>query len=469
MKKIYYRIFCLMALIAVGFWVSCEEDFPVNQESDREVVLFSLKMLNGGVEGNQVIEGRVDEDTKSVWFPRLDPETDLSAVRFEAEMSAGAHLDKESYAFEFEEGKDAKTIVIKVVNEPRYREYFVTLRLNVPVYGADFGKAQFYDYSGNDLGNDPYPVFVSSLTRGTGFDGEYVLIVTRAEGGSHLLKVEDLKKNEIKPITLNPEGVGGGTFAVNVGGKVKNHTYIANLSGKWGMKIYHWGDPAEAPETFFQVDPITIPGAGARHGDNMSTNLDENGNGYLFFGDNAVTEIMRVTIKNYTEVAAIDILPTQKGVSFCMSMNRVEKSNEYILTGYDAPIYVVNQDGALLYRMSDDAIEKQCADARVFSFNGERYLITATAPRYSGNSVLYLYDLTKGESTIEALQLFEEGDKKPLLQYSIGGGVNTSPGTNTGYYITKDENGKDLSLMLYAASNNAGFALIEVPRKELDE
>jgi hypothetical protein len=33
----------------------------------------------------------------------------------------------------------------------------------------------------------------------------------------------------------------------------------------------------------------------------------------------------------------------------------------------------------------------------------------------------------------------------------------------------KDDEGNDSSLLIYTASNNAGFALLEVPAKELDE
>jgi hypothetical protein len=70
---------------------------------------------------------------------------------------------------------------------------------------------------------------------------------------------------------------------------------------------------------------------------------------------------------------------------------------------------------------------------------------------------------------VEALKLFEEGDKKPIYQYSIGGGVNSSPGTNTGYHIVKDTEGNDSSLLIYTASNDAGFAVLEIPAKKLDE
>ncbi|MBF6627446.1 MAG: DUF4623 domain-containing protein [Proteiniphilum sp.] len=459
----------ILASLLICLFTSCADDYPVNVESPNEVVLQSIRIMNAGVDGNIVVEGIVDEINKTVWFPRLDPATDLTAIRFEAVMSDGARLDEDAYSFEFEEGKDAETIVIKVVNDPRFREYFVTLRLNVPVFGADFGKPQIFDYSGNDLGNDAYLTFVSNLTRGSSFDGEHVLIVTRADGGSHRLSVEDLKQNLINPITLNTSVVSGGTFPVNVGSQFNGHSYVANLSGLYGMKIYHWTDPDAAAEVIFNADPASIEGAGARHGDNMSATLDENGNGYFFFGDNAVTSIMRLTVSDYTNITEVKILPTHPGVSFCMSMNRVEESDNYLLTGYDAPINIVNSEAALIYAMDRESVPIQGSDARIFTFNEERYLILTTAPRYSGNAVLYVYDITKGSNTVDALKLFEEGDKKPIFQYSIGGGVNPAPGTNTGYHIVKDDEGNDSSLLIYAASNNAGFALIEFPAKELDD
>jgi hypothetical protein len=147
----------------------------------------------------------------------------------------------------------------------------------------------------------------------------------------------------------------------------------------------------------------------------------------------------------------------------------VEESDNYLLTGYDAPINIVNSEAALIYAMDRESVPIQGSDARIFTFNEERYLILTTAPRYSGNAVLYVYDITKGSNTVDALKLFEEGDKKPIFQYSIGGGVNPAPGTNTGYHIVKDDEGNDSSLLIYAASNNAGFALIEFPAKELDD
>jgi len=459
-----------VSILLVGLLFACSEDFPENVESTKFTVLESIKILNAGANGNTVVEGVIDENRKTVWFPRLDPETDVSAIRFEATMSAGAKLDKEAYAFDFEEGRDSKTITIKVVNEPRFREYHVELRLNIPVYGADFKSFTVYDHSGNDLGDPIYPTFTGSLTRGTGFDGEHVLIVTRHEMGSHLLSVDDLKNGVVKPINLNMTGVSGGIFAVNRGEIVNGHTYVINLSGLYGLKIYHWANPQDVPDLVIEANPANIEGAGDRHGDNYSMNLDKNGNGFIFLGANNKTSILRFTVKNYTEVTETKVLATHTGVSNVMTYNQVEDTDDYLLSGYDTKnIYVVDSESSLSYTFASDEIDSQSVGARIVSFNGERYLMYAISPRYRGNSVLYVYDITRGSSTVEALQLFDEGDKTPLLQYSLGGSFNTAPGTDTGYKVLKDAEGNDSVLRLYAASNDAGFAVIDIPKKELDE
>lgn len=473
MKKIEYKLLGLVAFFALCLFTSCEEDYPQNVESPNQVVLKSIKILNAGASGNTVIEGKIDEDKKTVWFPRVDPETDLSAIQVEATMSEGAKLESNVLKFDFDEGQDAKTVVLKVVNEPRFREYFVTLRLNVPVFGADFKKAQIFDNTGNDLGNPLYPTFVSSQTRGSGFDGKHVLIVTRDKMGSHLLSVEDLKNNKINPIPLNLTGVAGGTFPVNLGAQVNGHTYIANLSGGLvsPLKIYHWTDPSKAPEVIANINKADIPNAGARHGDNFSISLDANGNGYIFFGDNASTQILRFTVTNYTQITKPTVIPMQaRLLEPFMNMNRVGVTDNYLLTGHAAPIMVSNVDGTIGYRMSNSSIPLRASDPRMIDFNGERYLLVVTAARAEGDAVvMYLYDITKGANISEALELFESGDMSPVFQYALMGGANGSPSTQTGWFVNKDAEGNDESLLLYGASNDAGFVVVEVPKKELDE
>jgi hypothetical protein len=465
-----YWLLVFSTLLAMTY--ACKKEYPHNVDSPDEVVLKSIKIVNAGAAGNGVVEGVVDEVNKTVSFPRLDTLTDFSKIKFQAEMSNGAKLDQEYYTFNFNPGESEKTQVIKVVNNKRFREYLVKLRLLIPVYGADFTKAEIFDYTNNDLGSPVYPTFTSLLTRGSGFDGQNVLIVTRASGGSHLLKVSDLRNNTISPIPLNLTGVSGGTFPVNVGAQVNGHTYIASLSGSQAspFKIYHWTDPTAAPDVIANLNIASIPGAGTRHGDNMSVNLDENGNGYMYFGDNAVTKILRLTVTNWTTISDPTVLPNASGSSFVMSFNRVGTTGDYIYTGYDAPIRLANESAVVSFALSNTAVPLRGSDARVINFNGERYLIMTTAARTGSDAVvLYVYDITKGGTTLEALQLFnDKADKSPVFQYSLLGPVNTAPSTQTGWYVTKDANGKDEKLTLYTASADAGFVIIDFPKKKID-
>ncbi len=475
MKRILQYKIIFVILAAVLFATSCQKKYPGNVDSPYEVVLKAIKIVNAGPSGNQVVEGVVDEVTKTVWFPRIDPATDFSAIKFEAEMSEGAQLDKESYAFEFEEGESAKSIIIKVVNQKRFREYLVTLRLLVPVFGADFDKPTLYDFSNNAT---KYPDFTSQLTRWTGFDGEYVLIVSRAATGPHLLKVSDLKNNVINPIPLNLTGVSGGTFAYSSGAQINGHTYICNLAGSATaqLKIYHWTDPSQPPTLIGNITPADHGVAGGRYGDNMSMDLDENGNGYMFFGDNnggAVNprDILRVKVTNYTTLSEPTSIPAQAGITAWMTMTKVPGTGDYIQTGYAAPIRLVNEAGVVDYALSNTAVPLNGADARVFTFNQERYLIMTGAARAASDATdFYVYDITQGSNTKEALEIFNEKASKPqLYKFSLKGASNAAPGTQSGFFITKDGSGNDEKLTLFAASTDAGFIIVEFPKKTLED
>lgn len=166
----------------------------------------------------------------------------------------------------------SKTLVLRIVNQKRYKEYFIRVRKRIPVYGADFEKPTVYDFSGDNI----YPDYGSLLTRCASYDGEHVLIVSR-KTAPHLLKVSELKKGEIKPIMLDLTGVTGGTYSYNMGALTNGHVYIASLSGSQAspLKIYYWDTPTSKPEVIADIKVSDIPGAGNRHGDNISVNIDK--------------------------------------------------------------------------------------------------------------------------------------------------------------------------------------------------
>lgn len=460
----------LTMLLGLLILSSCEKDLPGGLDtSANHTVLNSIKIINAGENGDVVMEGVVDEVTKTVGFSRIDTLTDFSNLKFEAQVSDGAKLDKEVYPVTFQQGESEKVIIVKVENGPRYREYLVKLRLKVPVFGADFENGAIYDYTNNPLGNPIYYAFSGATTRGSGFDGEKVLIVKRSDD-AHLLNVSDLKNGITTKIPLNMTGISGGTFNINMGAQVNGHTYIASLSGSGAspLKIYHWTDPSAAPQVILDVTTAGITGAGTRNGDNISVNLNAQGNGYIFFGDNAGTRTLRYDVTNYTTVSnpATFAMPVA-GAGSWTSYNQVGNSNEFIFTGHDAPIALISEGGAVSYTMSRFILPVRGSDARVVNFNGERYLIMTTAARTGSEATnFYVYDITRGTSIKEALtDLNDRPTPTPIFQYSLQGPVNTAPASQTGFYVKKDGAGKDESLLLYSGANDTGFVIFEFGKK----
>lgn len=462
----------LLAFVSFVGFTSCSEDFPKNMESDKYTDLKSIKIVNAGPLGNEVLEGSIDEKTKTITFPRLDTLTDFSGVIFQAETSEGAKLEKDTIAIPFQSGDASKDIFLKVVNSPRFKEYKAVIRFDAPVFGADFGKPTVYDYSSNPVGNAAYTAFSGGLVRGTGFDGKHVLIISRGTPGVHLLNVEDLKNNQIKPIQVNTTGVTGGTFPVNMGAQVNGRTYVASLStsGASPLKLYLWEDPAAAPQVIANVNVGSIAGSGARHGDNFSIGLDANGNGYAFF-ISAGTQVMRLKIENYknvTETVAFNTVATYGQWSY---YNRIGNSENFFVTGHDKVIAVANNGGGVSYSMGASSIPVHSGDPRVIEFNGERYLLVVTVPRGGAavDAVMRVYNITRGASIVDALTAFEQGDKKPVYEFGISGNANTAPGTQSGFHIVKNAEGKDEKLMIYGATSDAGFTIVEFPINVLED
>src|SRR5690606_5680711 len=112
---------------------------------------------------------------------------------------------------------------------------------------------------------------------------QQILIGNRA--APHVLNISDLKTGVINKMQLNMTNVSS-TYS---GDFVNGHSYLVGLSGAndaAGLKVFHWANPNAAPEMIVNV--TTIPGAGtSRYGDNFSANLDNQGNGYFFLGNNA--------------------------------------------------------------------------------------------------------------------------------------------------------------------------------------
>ena len=465
-------------MLALSFGLSaCGDDYPGAGGGDYVAQMTGIRIVNGGFAGDSIVEGTINQDTKLVSFPRLNPKSkNFNAVIVEGTFNDGSSLVGNSFDFSgMTEDEPKKEKLIKVVNQTKYMYYNMKLRLNVPVFGAYFEKPLgIYNYSGKDSsGNSAYS-YTGGTTRGTAFDGEYVLIVNRS--APHLLRVSDIEAGNVSnPIFLDMTGVSGGTFALNMGGLANGHVYLANLSGGLTspLKIYYYETPTSKPKLLggndTGINTGNIPGVGLRNGDNFSLNLDENGNGYIFFGDNASTKILRLTVTNHTEIDVnkAEVLANQANTRGFVSLIQIPGTDQYLYSGVGVNLALADDRASVGYQLAAGDVAAEGMESRMFWFNKKRYLLMTTAG-YGGASKIvpsiYAYNMTKGDSPLEALQNFAASTNKvPELTFSLGGVGNGNPAAQTGYSIVKDTSGNDSVLYVFGARTESGWALMKFP------
>lgn len=450
---------------------SCGDDYPKSKEAPYDNEIISIKVMNAGADGNTVLEGTINRSQNVIDFPRMDPATNFAALRVEAKLPEGAELSENVLNFSMDEEDAEQTLTIKVINHKRYKEYLMKVRKRVPVFGADFAMPTVYNFSGDNIYLD---YKTAGYTRCAAFDGEHVLIVTRTTSGPHLLKFSDLKNGEVKPIKLNLTGVAGGTYPYNMGALANKHVYIATLSGSQAspLKIYYWETPTSTPEVIADINVSTIPGAGVRHGDNFSLNIDKNGNGYIYFGDNASTKILRFTISNHKTIGAPAVFPSNPDVTAFMNINGIEGTSQYVWSGVRTPVMLTDESVTVKYSMNKNNLGTQVGAPRIFTFNEERYLLLCSSiwTGIAGVPSMYVYNITKGTTVEDALRRFDNGQNhNPDYTYILGGTGNGNPAVQTNYYIEQDEQGNDSKLYIFGSRTDSGFAICEFPIKHEEE
>ena len=467
MYKLIRNIGFVAVTLALGL-TSCDEDYPKSHIAPYDTELLSIKIVNAGASGSTVVEGTIDEAKKTINFPRLDVETNFSALNFEAELSEGAALQNSVMNFSMDEETADKTQVLRIVNNKRYKDYLMKIRKRVPVYGADFEQPAVYNFSGNNIYSDYAD---AGSTRCGAYDGEHVLVVSR-KTAPHLLKVSDLKKGEIKPIMLDLTDVTGGTFPYNMGALLNGHVYLSSLSGGQTspLKIYYWDTPTSTAETIANINVANIPNAGARHGDNASYNIDKDGKGSIFFGDNKSTEFLRFPISNHKTIGEAKVLPSKSDATMVTNVYRIGDTDEYLWSGVRVPVTLTDESLGEKYTSK---ISGEAVAPKIVTFNGERYLLVCTAGQGAASKAtiaLEIYNLTKGSTVEEALKKFDEGDNQnPLYTFKLGGSGNGNALAQTDYYIEKDANGKDAKLCVFASRTGSGFVICEFPIKQEEE
>lgn len=469
MKNLIFKIGVLLA--GASMLVSCEEKLPENKMYPYETQLISIKILNAGADGNTVVEGTINQDKKEITFPKLDKDSPFDHLRVEATVSEGAEITETVYDYSMEEGIASKTQVIRIQNHQRYTDYFMTIKRRIPVYGADFENPVEYKF----LDASKIPGGTGSISRCADFDGELVLIVKRTP--PYVLKYEDLKAGKIEPQELDMTGVEGGTFPVNCGFLANGHIYIASLSGsnESPLKIYYYETPSSQPEVIGNF--TNIPGTTTRHGDAISGNIDKNGNGYIFFGDNGAKDFVRIKVTNHKTTGEATVLSNNANATANTYVYRIEDTDKYLWSGLRLPVTLSDENvtpGGASLPLDDNILPKESIAARMFTFNQERYLMACVAKYGSASKAtpaLNVYNLTKGANEAEAMENFKAAEShNPDYSIIIGGDSGiTAPGISTNYHIVKDSNGNDEKLIIFGYRLNTGFVIAEFGIKKEED
>ncbi len=366
--------------------------------------------------------------------------------------------------------------------EGNENEYRVLFDAN-PVFGADFLAGIKYDHSANA---EMFPDYAGANVRSADFDGKTMLVVSRTGGTNPIvMKYLDIKTGAPVRNILDVTGIEGGTHLISAGRLSHGHVYICNLTTSVGadqpLRVYHWAsaESGAAPDVVvdFIGEGVTKlePAEGedpavtwkGRLGDNMSVCLDEAGNGYAFFlpQENATT-VLRYTVTNFTEFTDPTMIIVEVAGDYYASINKIEGSDdEYVYTSTKAPIIVMDHNGKSKITLGADAVPLRGTDARIITYDAERYLIMTTGrASWAGDPVseFKVYNISEGSNTLLALKAFDELEERvPVFNYALGGIGNAAHSASTGYGVSEEGN-----LLLMTSATIAGFTIFEFPEKQ---
>ena len=243
--------------------------------------------------------------------------------------------------------------------------------------------------------------------------------------------------------------------------------YIVNLAGVAGqLCIYHWASPTAVPTKIFDRMPSSIDaGFLNRIGDDMSMHLNEAGNGYIFLGNNANTiagsnKVLRIKVTGFTNLSEPTLLTMPVAAGYWSNYNLVDGSTEEYLYSGNATgiggISLVGVGGNGIYTTPTTTPLNRAGDAHIINYNKERYLALITGAGGSPSEVvMYIYDITRGATTKEALELLNPATYKYTIK--LGAGVSGTHPACLSFVKTDD------ALLLFGAAPGAGFVLVEAP------
>ena len=492
-------------------------DFTLGASEDGKQLVQTIKVINGTKEQEytviiNLLDPTSDPMLDALYMKRGSNGEEVKSLIFDGAVALGMPEEAEAVfskisviparaSYKFTAMQDNKISAanpgqLEIEFMGRKTVFDITFAA-APTPGADIASAVIHDFS-VATGNAPAE-FAAENTRGTDFDGEHVLVVSRNDDGTafpHLYKVSDLlADNAGNKIALNTTGIEGGTHVVSSGSLNHGHIYICNLTTALStvdpLKVYHYADANATPEVWswdgvlgVTEDGDTI-GAPARLGDNISVNIDESGNGYAFFcgQEGSAEKVYRVQITNFNQFSNPTELILDVPFPYYGYINEAPEAGQYVFKShYMAVIRLMDANGTpLMEDVELDITESGLnprggVDPHVVMFNRARYLVFA-APYNNGKRIakepgLFIQDITDGVDTKAALikwseMLYdEEYFWEPTYYYSLDPDAAPDAGNKTVGACAAQCNAAEVNgkLVVFTAATKGGFALIEFPK-----
>lgn len=485
-------------------------DFTLGASEDGKELTQTIKVINGTTEQPytvviNLLDPASDPILDKLVMKKGSTGEEVTALIFEGAVAIGMPEESEAIfgsislipsraAYKFTAMQDNK---ISAANPGQLVIEFMgrTTTLDItfaaaPTPGADFTAPIVHDFSGA-TGNIP-SYFEGELVRGSDFDGEHVLIVSRDDATiptPRLFKTVDLlADNASNPIMLDVTGVEGGTHVVSAGRLTQGHIYICNLvhpalSKDAPLKVYHYADANATPEVVLTWDGYINEdySYAGRLGDNISIDLDESGNGYAFFckqepGD----KIYRWTVTGFTQFSDVMEIDLGGVCSYYGYVNKVEQGQYLFTSSYVPFVRLMNEDGVKLIEDTEfdftenDARPNHGVDPNIVTYNRGRYLMftvsNSSTMHWNFGPMLYVIDITDGVDAAAALIKLQEAvySEEVPWEPTYGYALTTDPyeahiqsSAPSAQCNAAEVDGK---LVVFTAAVNAGFALIEFPK-----
>lgn len=285
-----------------------------------------------------------------------------------------------------------------------------------------------FTYSAFAIGNGLNPALTQNLidkaganipdiisggnNRSAAFDGQYVYVASRLNG--NFVYYWDVENPSATQATLNLTGVSGGTWSISDVKTVGQTIYVSNMvmAADAVFKVYRWNHKNAQAEV---VLSYVVPAGGIRLGDAISIIGNPQTNGKIIatnFSNTAQAYVFEFVNGELTPASPTVVTMAVVQGSYGRINQIFGVSNRYVATGSNVGIHLMDENFNILATVPGIPTVRSY-DARVFHFNGKRYLAYVENPGDVGvltDARYVVLDISEGADLQAAFEAVTEAN-----------------------------------------------------------